>query len=227
MKALITSPSEAQEELRRIYSARFSGLEAYRNRVWRVLTSAFFSTWVKASDAVLDVGCGYGEFINNIDACEKFAMDLNPTAKDHVGPAVQFLEQDCSAPWPLQDSTLDVVFSSNFFEHLPAKLSLQKTLLEAYRCLRPGGRIIALGPNIKYLTGRYWDFFDHQLCLTEMSVSEVLLMTGYKVEISIPRFLPYTMSQGFRPPIWSVRLYLKARFLWRFLGHQFLVIGRK
>jgi SAM-dependent methyltransferase len=216
-----------QEELRRIYSARFSGIEAYRNEVWRVLTSNFFSTWIKPEHSVLDVGCGYGEFINNVEARERFAMDLNPAAKDHVSPSVQLIEQDCSAPWPVRNDTLDVVFSSNFFEHLPSKAALQHTLLEAHRCLRPGGRIIALGPNIRYLTGRYWDFFDHQLCLTEMSVSEVLLMTGFNVEEAIPRFLPYTMSQGRRPPIWSVRLYLKTRFLWRFLGRQFLVIGRK
>lgn len=154
-------------------------------------------------------------------------MDLNPVAKDHVSAGVGVIEQDCSAPWPLGDNTLDVVFSSNFFEHLPTKAALQATLLEAYRCLKPGGRIIALGPNIRYLTGRYWDFFDHQLCLSEMSVSEALLMAGYRVEEAIPRFLPYTMSQGLRPPVWSVSLYLKARFAWRFIGRQFLVIARK
>lgn len=216
-----------KEELRRIYSARFSGLESYRNGVWRALTSGFFSKWIQPHDSVLDLGCGYGEFINNIDARERFAMDLNPAAREHTAQGVQLLEQDCSEAWPLRDSTLDLVFSSNLFEHLPGKAALQATLLEAYRCLKPGGRIIALGPNIRYLTGRYWDFFDHQLCLTELSVSEALLMTGFEVEQAIPRFLPYTMSQGHRPPVWSVRLYLKVPSIWRFFGQQFLVIGRK
>ncbi len=52
-------------------------------------------------------------------------------------------------------------------------------------------------------------------------------MTGYTVEEAIARFLPYTMSQGLRPPVWSVALYLKARFAWRLFGRQFLVIARK
>ena len=34
--------------------------------------------------------------------------------------------------------------------------------------------MIALGPNIKYLPGSYWDFWDHFLCLTEMSLGEAL-----------------------------------------------------
>jgi hypothetical protein len=86
---------------------------------------------------------------------------------------------------------------------------------------------LALGPNIRYLTGRYWDFFDHQLCLTELLVAEALSMTGFEVEEAIPRFLPYTMARGHRPPLWTVHLYLRSAWSWRFFGRQFLVIARK
>jgi SAM-dependent methyltransferase len=219
--------SETQAELEKIYSARFSGMEAYRNDVWNVLVNQFFSRWIKPEDSVLDLGCGYCEFINNIGAAQKFAMDLNPSAKDRVSRATRFIEQDCSAPWPLPDDSLDIVFSSNFFEHLPSKTALQATLIEAYRCLKPAGRLIALGPNVKLLTGEYWDFFDHHLPLTELSLSEALVIAGYKIDLALARFLPYTMSQGFRPPIWTLRLYLKVPLLWKLFGRQFLVIGKK
>jgi SAM-dependent methyltransferase len=219
--------SETQAELEKIYSARFSGLEAYRNSVWDVLVNQFFSQWIKPEDSVLDLGCGYCEFINNISAAQKFAMDLNPGAKERVSRDTCFIEQDCSAPWPLPDNSLDIVFSSNFFEHLPTKAALQASLLEAHRCLKPGGCLIAVGPNIKLLSGAYWDFFDHHLSLTELSLSEALVMAGYKVELALARFLPYTMSQGFRPPIWTLRLYLKVPLLWKLFGRQFLVIGKK
>jgi SAM-dependent methyltransferase len=218
--------SETQAELERIYSVRFSGLEAYRNRVWNVLVNKFFSRWIRPEDCVLDLGCGYCEFINNITAAQKFAMDLNPSARDRVSRNTRFIEQDCSAPWPLPDDSLDIIFSSNFFEHLPSKAALQATLLEAYRCLKPGGHLIAIGPNVKLLSGEYWDFFDHHLPLTELSLSEALVMAGYKVDLALARFLPYTMSQGFRPPIWTLRLYLKFPLLWKLFGRQFLVIGR-
>jgi SAM-dependent methyltransferase len=219
--------SEAQAELERIYSIRFAGLEAYRDKVWSVLVNEFFSRWIKPEDSVLDLGCGYGEFINNVTAARKFAMDLNPSARGRVARDTRFIEQDCSASWPLPDDSLDLVFSSNFFEHLPSKAALQATLLEAYRCLKPGAHLIAIGPNVKLLSGEYWDFFDHHLPLTELSVSEALVMAGYKTDLALARFLPYTMSKGFRPPVWTLRLYLKLPVVWRFLGRQFLVIGRK
>ena len=222
-----SSHSELPTDLQNIYASRFNALEDYRTRVWQVLTGEFFSRWVKPGDSVLDLGCGYGEFINNINAREKFAMDLNPSARDRVGPDVRLLQQDCSAPWPLPDDSLDVVFTSNFFEHLPTKSALQSTLAEARRCLRPEGCLIALGPNAKFLGGRYWDYFDHHLPLTDLSLREALTMTGYRVEWVIPKFLPYTMSQNSQPPIWTLRLYLKLPFTWRLFGRQFLVLGRK
>jgi SAM-dependent methyltransferase len=220
-------PSELGAELERIYRVRFSGREAYRAGVWRILVRQFFSQWFGPSDAVLDLGCGYGEFINHVSATARFGMDLNPAARGHLDGEVRFLEQDCSTPWVLPDRSLDVVFTSNFFEHLPSKQALQATLREAHRCLKPGGRLIAMGPNVKFLSGKYWDFFDHQLPLTDLSLSEVLLMTGYQVEQAIPKFLPYSMSQGFQPPLWTLRIYLRIPALWNLLGRQFLVIARK
>jgi len=35
--------SESENELSRIYSARFNETAAYRNRVWKILTKRFFS----------------------------------------------------------------------------------------------------------------------------------------------------------------------------------------
>ncbi len=219
--------SEFQLELERIYSVRFTGIEDYRNRVWQVLVSEFFSRWIGPGSAVLDLGCGYGEFINNLTAGQRYAMDLNPESRNRIHSDIRLIEQDCSSAWPLQNNSLDIVFTSNFFEHLPTKAALQGTLLEARRCLRPGGRLITLGPNVKYLSGSYWDFFDHHLPLTELSLSEAMIMADLEIEQAIPKFLPYTMCQGIRPPIWVLRAYLKCPWAWKVFGRQFLVVSRK
>ena len=219
--------TESPSDLQKIYSARFSGQQAYRTNVWQILTGSFFSRWIRPTDTVLDLGCGYGEFSNNIAAGKKFAMDLNPSAQSYLNSEVQLLEQDCSQPWPLPDQSLDVVFTSNFLEHLREKPALQATAGEAFRCLKSGGLFIALGPNIKYLAGEYWDFFDHYTALTELSLAEALTMTGFHVEEKIPKFLPYTMSQGSQPPLWMLRLYLKVPLLWKIAGRQFLVVARR
>lgn len=221
------STSQAPEELSAIYRRRFAETAKYRNEVWKVLSAEFFSRWVRDSDAVLDLGCGYGEFINNIGARQKFAMDLNPDARAHLNTEVQLLEQDCSDEWQLADSSLDVVFTSNFFEHLRSKDALRQTIAQAYRCLRPGGRIIAMGPNIKFLPGAYWDFFDHHVALTEKALAEGFETGGLQAEWVVARFLPYTLVDAPQYPLVLLRLYLRLQFLWWLKGRQFLVIARK
>jgi SAM-dependent methyltransferase len=214
-------------ELERIYARRFEGATLYREKVWKVLLKHFFSRYTSSARSVLDLGCGYGEFINNVEVDERYAMDMNPHTRRVLEPGVQFLEQDCSRTWPLPAESLDLIFTSNFFEHLPGKRALASTLSEAFRCLRPGGRLIALGPNCKFTGGAYWDFFDHHIPLTELSLKEIFEITGFRVEAVIDRFLPYTMVNARQYPMWAVSLYLKLPLVWRFAGRQFLLIGAK
>ncbi len=211
-------------ELARIYELRFQSNRQYRRRVWQLLAREYFGRWVGPGDTVLDLGCGYGEFINEVACAAKFGMDLNPQSARHLGGDVQFLEQDCSETWTLPDAKLDVVFTSNFFEHLPSKEALGKTLSQAHRCLKPGGRLIAMGPNIKYVPGAYWDFWDHYLPLTERSLSEGLRNHGFEIQTCLPKFLPYTMVNAPRYPLFLLRAYLAAPWLWRVFGRQFLVV---
>jgi SAM-dependent methyltransferase len=214
-------------ELHKLYEKRFAGQSEYRDQVWRVLVDEYFARWLPACASVLDLGCGHCEFINNIRSETRFGMDLNPDTIQHAAPGVQILAQNCSEPWDMPDDSLDVVFTSNFFEHLYTKRDLRDTLVQAWRCLRPGGRIIALGPNIRYLPGEYWDFYDHYLALTELSLGEVLTEITFALEEQIPRFLPYSMSRGRQPPVWMLSLYLKLKFAWPLFGKQFLVVARK
>jgi SAM-dependent methyltransferase len=213
------------EDLQRIYGARFAAILDYRRAVWSVLVADWFCKYVRPADSVLDLGCGYGEFINTIRCAKKFAMDLNPDAPRFLDRNVTFLPQDCSTDWSLPDASLDVVFTSNFFEHLPDKSALGRTLDEIRRCLRPGGRLVALGPNIKHLPGAYWDFWDHHIPLTELSLKEALVTRGLRVDVCLGRFLPYTMASGPQYPVALLRAYLRLPFAWRLFGKQFLLVG--
>jgi SAM-dependent methyltransferase len=220
-------PDPRQSELARVYANRFDAVRDYRRQVWQVLVREFFQRFIPDKAVVLDLGCGYGEFINTIRADSKLGMDLNPKTKEHLEPEIRFLEQDCSTGWPLGDAELDLVFTSNFFEHLTNKTALGRTLEQAFRCLKPGGRLIAMGPNIKFTEGRYWDFWDHYLPLTETSLSEGLVTRGFEIEQCYGRFLPYTMVGARRYPLWCVAAYVRLPWLWRWKGEQFLIIARK
>jgi len=216
-----------RDDLQTIYQQRFSGDEDYRTGVWGILVSDWFSRYIPPNGSVLDLGCGYGDFINRLKVPNRYAMDLNPDSQRYLQPNVNLIQQDCSTKWPLSDNSLDLVFSSNFFEHLSSKSMLEATFRQAWRCLRPGGRLVAMGPNIKYVPGAYWDFWDHYLPLTESSMAEGLRMVGFNIQETVPRFLPYTMAKGPHYPLILLRAYLKCPFAWPFLGRQFLVVAGK
>ena len=50
-------------------------------------------------------------------------------------------------PWPWEDNSVDEVFSSHCFEHLPNLLGAMR---EVHRILKPGGTLILRVPHIRY-----------------------------------------------------------------------------
>lgn len=214
-------------ELERVYELRFRQVQEYRNDVWKILVEDFVQPMIPPGSHILDIGCGWGEFINHARADVKFGMDLNSETRGRLAPDVRFLEQDCSNEWPLPNDSLDFVFTSNFFEHLGSKDDLRNTLRQAHRCLKPGGKLVCIGPNIRYLAGAYWDFWDHYLPLTEKSLQEVLELLAFDVERATAKFLPYHMVRRRPVPLPLVRLYLKWPWFWPIFGKQFLVVGTK
>lgn len=171
-------------KLEELYQNRFDK-ETWdeRNSMWRVLCEDFFNNYVKSSDDVLDVAAGYCDFINNVarpkndshsQTGRRIAVDLNLDAKKHAREFVEVYNCATQSLDFLGDSEIDAVFVSNFFEHVRDKEDIVKILNECLRVLRPGGKIMLLHPNIRYVPGEYWDFFDHYTPLTEKSMSEAL-----------------------------------------------------
>jgi len=215
-------------DIEKLYQVRFSPTEqAARERIWRVLCEDFFSRYVRPTDTVVDIACGYGEFINAIRAGRRIALDINPDSRRHLAPEVTFFNQSCERLDCLADGAVDVVFESNTLEHFPDKAVLTRVVREVHRVLAPGGRFIMLQPNIRYVGGAYWDFYDHFIPLTHLSCAELVQNCGFAVDEIIPRFLPYTTKSAVPQHPLLVKLYLKVPLAWRVLGKQFLLVARK
>ncbi len=215
-------------DISRLYSERFPESDhAGRQRIWEALCEGFFDELVGANATVLDIACGYGEFINAVRCGKRIAVDINPDARKFLRPDVTFFNQSCLRMDSIADESVDVAFESNFFEHLASKDEVRSVVEEVRRKLRPGGRFIMLQPNIRYVGGAYWDFWDHLVPITERSLGELLVNSGFRIHTMIPRFLPYTTRSRIPQHPSLVRLYLRVPAIWKVLGKQFLVVAEK
>lgn len=214
--------------LKKIYENRFLEKELeMKNEIWKVLCSKFFNKFIEESDTVVDIGAGYCEFINNIKCKEKIAIDLNEDTKKFANINVKVLNESCFSMASINSNSVDVVFMSNFLEHMQSKQEVIDVLEETKRILKTGGKLMILQPNIKYCGAKYWDFFDHHIPLTEKSIEEALESNNFKVIKCIPRFLPYsTKSKLPKSPLF-VSGYLMFPFVWKIMGEQTFIIAQK
>lgn len=214
------------QDLDVLYQTRFDSADLKKKaRIWKVLCSGYFQQFVRPQDTVLDLACGTGEFINNIHAANRIGVDLRTESEAAIHPDVRFLRASATDLSAIDDASVDCVFTSNFLEHLPTKDDMLKVLSGVHRILRPSGRFLIMGPNIRYVPGAYWDFFDHHLPLTERSVAEALLLSGFAIDQVIDRFLPYSTKSRLPQAPWLVGLYLRVPLIWPLLGKQFFVVG--
>jgi ubiquinone/menaquinone biosynthesis C-methylase UbiE len=207
-----------------MYSQRFSREAERRNHVWRELTP-YFQRWIPVDSTVLEVAAGRGEFINNIKAGHKIAIDLNPDLRKYVSNDVDAYVAPSTDLSMVADKSIDVVFVSNFFEHI-SRVDILRTLAEIRRVLHPQGRILVLQPNIRFCQRDYWMFFDHITAIDDRSLAEALAVSGFAIEKLVVRFLPYTMKRRLPSAPWLVRLYLRVPLAWRILGAQTFVVAR-
>jgi len=211
-----------------IYRERFDrhALEQ-KYRVWKVICENFLQKFIGATDSVLDMGAGTCEFINNIRCGKKYAVDINPDTESFAAEGVDVIRPESQNTLSLEDSCIDVVFASNFFEHLPNRQSVIDVLAEIRRVLVPGGKLIIVQPNVKYLYMQYWDYFDHQIALSEESMREAIITSGFTIEKLKARFLPYTFRSRYPKGRFFVKTYLRFSIIQRIFGKQMFILARK
>jgi SAM-dependent methyltransferase len=223
---LRSPPAEDASAFTALYAERFDEDELrFKAELWKILVDDFFQAYVRADDTLVELGAGRCEFINAVRCGRKIAVDLDPRTAELAADA-EVLVRPSDDLSPISSGTVDVVFASNFFEHMVSKTALLATLRECHRILRAEGKLIVLQPNIRYLPGRYWDYLDHHIALSHLSMVEALELTGFRADEVIPRFLPYTVKDRRMPrSARLVRAYLRLRPAWRIFGRQMLIVS--
>jgi SAM-dependent methyltransferase len=213
----------------RIYQHRFPPkILARRSGVWKVLCKSLFSKYVPDSARVIEIAAGYCEFINNIRAAERVAVDINPAIMQQADEGVTVYQVTAEQIGEVaHEGYFDTAFTSNFLEHCSSRRQILTIFQAVASILKPGGRFLIISPNFRYCYKEYFDFFDHQVPLTEKAVVEGLQVAGFEIELVRPRTLPFTFYTRFPSWPWLVYLYCKLPFLWRLFGKQFFIVARK
>jgi len=210
-----------------IYARRFPDAEArQKDRVWREITR-WLSRYVPSDAVVLDLACDRGYFIRHVRARERWATDLRDVGAE-LGDGIHFIRADgLRLRDALPAASFDVVFTSNYLEHLANPEAVIEQLAVVRDLLRPGGRAIVLQPNIALVGGAYWDFIDHRVALTDRSLVEAAQLAGLNTRRVIRRFLPYSTKGRLPAHPALVRGYLALPLAWLLLGKQTLYIGAR
>lgn len=213
-------------ELGRLYGERFDAEARRRKRaVWAEIVRVLQRD--VAPGAVLDLACGEGDFIRHVRASERWATDLREPPEP-LPDDVRFVRADgLRLADHVPAGHFATIFMSNYLEHLPSSDAVVEQLAVAHDLLAPNGRVMILQPNIRLVGGRYWDFIDHHVALTEASLAEACALAGLRPIRVVARFLPYTTRSRLPQHPLLVRAYLAfppARWL---LGKQTLLVAKR
>jgi len=195
-----------------------------REILWRALWKFHFSRYITSSDCVLELGCGYADFINNVQTRRRIALDSWPGFLKYLARDVEGHVGDATDLSFLEPASVDFVFASNVFEHL-TKESLSSVLGQLSEKLTIRGKLAILQPNYRYAYKEYFDDYTHVSVYSHESLCDFLAAHNYQVIECIPRFMPLTIKN--RKMIVSeslIRLYLSLPM--KPLGKQMFVIAR-
>ncbi len=201
-----------------------------------------------ASDDVVEVGCGVGDFAITLAgmAGSTTACDFSPEAiaqaatKARVqGSAARFLVGSAEA-LPLPDASCDLVYSCECLEHVPQP---RAALREMHRVLRPGGRLVLTTENYSNFIAVYWAwcalrgvpynsgeavqpiehffvFWQIRRWMREAGFARVQLLGSHHVFLLLPRLHPHTfVVERFAQPALARLCRPLARHM-AFLAHK-------
>lgn len=194
-----------------------------RTRVWKAIVE-YLQQFIPPSSRVADIGAGYCDFINQVNASTKYALDTNPEVAKLVGSDVQFRQTPSIEQLDLTDRSIDVVHISNVLEHLSHQ-QCNDLFDRLEQVFAEHGRIVVIQPNYFYCYRRYWDDFTHVRAFSHVSLRDFLVARGYRIIRLEPRFLPFSFN-SFLPKSYTLtRLYLAS--FWRPFAGQMLAVAQR
>jgi SAM-dependent methyltransferase len=107
---------------------------------------------------LLDAGCGLGLYMRRLRelGAEVYGVDIDPERVREASLELPHVQQASAEELPHPDGFFDLVLSHEVLEHVPDD---RRAVREAYRVLKPSGRLVVFVPNRLYpfeTHGFYW-----------------------------------------------------------------------
>ncbi|MHB1316297.1 MAG: class I SAM-dependent methyltransferase [Minisyncoccota bacterium] len=168
-----------------------------RDIVWKEIVR-YLNPYLKNKNTILDLGSGYCDFINNVEAKERIAVDMSPDSADYTGEGVRFIQSVATDLSGVNTQSVDVVFASNLLEHLTDN-ELDLCMKEVKRVLKSGGLFISMQPNYRYSYKTYYDDPTHKKVFSDTALESFLISYQFEIVKKMPKFLPFSLKS--RPSI--------------------------
>jgi len=156
----------------------------------KLASHLFLKFEMQKGQKILEPGCGRGEFLNGFRkmGMDVYGCDLSSQAGENLD-GIDVKQTDIeNNSLPYDNNYFDVVYSKSFLEHL---WSPDRYLKEAYRILKPGGKILTLVPDWEANYKIYFDDYTHRTPFTMVSLGDIYKMCNYEhVQIIKFRQLP-------------------------------------
>lgn len=204
------------------YKGRYPYLK-YRQGVWKEIVR-YVARDTGPVETLVELGPGYCDFINQFPSYTKIGYDLNPDMQQFSGKDVTLKIGDAMNLEALEEGSVDLIFASNFLEHLSPR-EHDRLLPVICRALKPGGRLVLIQPNYRLCKDRYFDDVTHQTIFSDENIPGFLTGYGLRITKLVPGLLPFSMKSWL--PKWPIliRLYLLSPF--RPLSAQMYVMASK
>lgn len=180
-----------------------------RAKVWKAIVEYLEKYTGRHIEAIIDIGCGYGDFINNVSASSKFAIDLNPDASGYLAEGITFKATKVTDLSCMPTHSVDVAFSSNLLEHL-SDTELSEAAAEFKRVLKPDGLFITMQPNFFYAYREYFDDFTHKKIFSHVSLVDFFLANGFELVRMEKKFVPFSLKSRLPKSYLLTKLYLTS-----------------
>src|SRR5688572_19929723 len=97
--------------------------DPYRTTVWQVI-AGHLAPWVSPDASVVEIGAGYCDWINHVQAARRLAVDIWPGVARFAAPGVDTALLDAAAGLRgLGEGSFDVALASNVLEHFTADVA--------------------------------------------------------------------------------------------------------